>query len=206
MKIGDSKGIAVRPMTRADVPAVAVATARAFEDDPLFAWILPDEATRVAKATALYRAMFKPFMKLDFVEMSTTSECSGVAIWAGPEKWDPPSPAMLGAMPRILRAIGLGGVSKLMAAMNAMKEVHPKEPHWYLAGLATDPPYQRTGVGSALVNPVLERCDRERLGAYLETQKPENVPYYQRFGFRVTKEIDLPKGGPRLWLMWRDAH
>lgn len=206
MKIGDRKGITVRPMTRDDIGSVAAATARAFEDDPLFSWLLPDDATRVAKSTVLYEAMFKPMLKVDFVEMSTTADCSGLAMWAGPEKWDPPTPVMLGALPRMIRAIGFGGISKLMAAMNAIKKVHPKEPHWYLAGLATDPPAQRTGVGTALVAPVLERCDRERLGAYLETQKPENVPYYERFGFRVTKEIDLPKDGPHLWLMWRDPH
>jgi hypothetical protein len=28
------------------------------------------------------------------------------------------------------------------------------------------------------------------------------VPYYQRFGFAVTGQIDLPDGPP-LWPMWR---
>jgi carbamoyl-phosphate synthase large subunit len=47
-------------------------------------------------------------------------------------------------------------------------------------------------------------CDREGIPAYLESSKDRNVPYYERFGFKVTKEIALPRGGPLVWAMWRD--
>ena len=39
--------------------------------------------------------------------------------------------------------------------------------------------------------------------AYLESSKERNVDYYSRFGFKVTGELDLPRG-PRVWAMWRD--
>ena len=37
--------------------------------------------------------------------------------------------------------------------------------------------------------------------AFLETGNPRNVPYYERFGFRVIDEGDAPGGGPRIWFM-----
>ena len=49
----------------------------------------------------------------------------------------------------------------------------------------------------------LDRCDAEDAPAYLENSKPENGPYYLRFGFEVTGEIKLPDGGPSMWPMWR---
>ena len=48
----------------------------------------------------------------------------------------------------------------------------------------------------------LSRCDAEHAPAYLESSKPDNVPYYERFGFEVTGEIVVPNG-PTLIPMWR---
>ena len=45
--------------------------------------------------------------------------------------------------------------------------------------------------------------DADGLGAYLESSKEANIPFYQRFGFAVTGQIDLPEGPP-VWPMWRD--
>lgn len=206
MSLGDRPELRVRPVTRDDAPAISAAMARAFEDDPVYEWVLPDPRSRLRRMTALNEAMFPRFLPIGFMEITTTENLGGAALWCGPERWDPPNRAMLGAVPRILRTIGFGGSRKMMGAMAAMKRVHPREPHWYLMGLGTDPPHQRTGVGTALVSPKLEECDKQHLGAYLETQKAINVPYYERFGFRVTGEIDLPMNGPHLWLMWRDPH
>jgi ribosomal protein S18 acetylase RimI-like enzyme len=205
MRIEDEKNYTVTPVTRENGPAVAAAVARAFEDDPAYAWFFPEFEGRLAKMTAMNELLFPRLLPVDFIEMHTTTESAGVSIWIGPEKWELPTSKLLTAIPRLVRICGLRAVSRFVSAMGAMKKEHPKDqPHWYLSGLATDPSYQRTGVGTALVTPKLEQCDREGLGAYLETQKAINVPYYERFGFRVTKEIDLPKGGPHLWLMWRD--
>ena len=46
---------------------------------------------------------------------------------------------------------------------------HPREPHWYLALLGVDPALQGRGFGPHLMQPVLDRCDSDRLPAYLET-------------------------------------
>ena len=51
--------------------------------------------------------------------------------------------------------------------------------------------------------PVLSTCDRNGQGAYLESSKESNVPYYQRHGFDVVGEVTFT-GGPTIWRMWRD--
>ena len=79
---------------------------------------------------------------------------------------------------------------------------HPRQPHWYLALLATDPAVQGRGIGSALLAPVLERCDRDQTVAFTETQKEANVSWYARAGFDVTREIRLP-GTPTVWCLLR---
>lgn len=76
--------------------------------------------------------------------------------------------------------------------------------HWYLAALGTDPEAQGRGLAAAVLAPVLDGCDTDGLGAYLESSKEQNLPFYARHGFAVTGTIDLSRGGPRLWTMWRD--
>jgi ribosomal protein S18 acetylase RimI-like enzyme len=83
-------------------------------------------------------------------------------------------------------------------------QAHPKAPHWYLSGIATDPDCQRRGIASALMAPVFEHCDARSIPAFLITQTEANVPFYAGRGFVVTGQADLPKGGPHLWLMWRE--
>ncbi len=207
MRIGDRQELTVRAVTNDDVHAVAAVAARAFEDDAAFQWFMPNDRTRLTRLkrlTMLFELFSGSQLNVDFADMSTTTDLAGLCTWLGPDHWEPPTRKMLGPIVRLFFRLGPRSFMKIVAAMGEMKKNHPKTPHWYLLTLATDPPRQRTGVGTALLRPGLARCDAMRLGAYLETQKVENVAYYARFGFRVMKEIDLPMKGPHLWLMWRD--
>jgi GNAT superfamily N-acetyltransferase len=194
----------IKRATRQDVKPAGDAMARAFLDDPIYEWAFPDERSRLRRMIKMNDAMLPPMLGVDFMEVYTTPDHAGLALWAGPEQWDVPTKAMLRSVPGIVGALGLSGVRRFVTLMSALKKAHPKEPHWYLMGIGTDPPKQGTGVGTALISQVLDRCDREKLPSYLETQKPRNVPYYERFGYRVTGEIDPPLGAPHMWLMWRD--
>jgi predicted N-acetyltransferase YhbS len=51
----------------------------------------------------------------------------------------------------------------------------------------------------------LERCDAEHAPAFLESSNPVNVPYYERFGFEAIGELAIPRGGPVMTPMWRQA-
>ena len=95
---------------------------------------------------------------------------------------------------------------RIVRSARAVREIerrHPAEPHLYLSVLGTDPERQGGGIGSALLAPVLERCDAGGVAAYLESSKESNVGFYARHGFEVTERMELPDGPP-LWLMWRD--
>ena len=83
-----------------------------------------------------------------------------------------------------------------------MEEKHPSDPHYYLFFLGTRPEWQGRGIGSGLMTPVLETCDREHVPAYLEATSERNKALYLRLGFEVADEIRLPDG-PTMWPMWR---
>jgi GNAT superfamily N-acetyltransferase len=188
-------------MTEGDIDAVAAASARAFYDDPLQVWALPDNTTRLQKLETMFGLQTR-VAALPLGECYTDDSCSVACFWAPPDRWQAPTDVVADLAP--LRDILADGLERFVAAMHAMHAVHPTEPHWYLQGLGTDPPRQCEGLASAALEPVLAYCDERGLPAYLESTKERNVTFYEHHGWHVTGTIDLPDGGPRLWAMWRD--
>jgi GNAT superfamily N-acetyltransferase len=194
---------AVRPLEPTGVDALAVTLAKAFADDPVFEFLVPgiEPAARVPLITPFFRIDIRQRMRHPGV--FTTDGHEGGALWAPPNTWRVGvRDGMVQGWPLIRASRGRSLLRIL--GMFEIEKAHPKEPHWYLAVLGTDPAHQGKGIGASLLGPMLERCDREGIPAYLESSKLGNVPYYERFGFKVTGEVNVPRGGPTLPLMWRD--
>ena len=79
----------------------------------------------------------------------------------------------------------------------------PHPPHFWLQVIGIDPDHQHTGVGAALLRPVLDRADHEGAGSFLFTATPENAAWYKRFGFRTEAEYQPTPRWPTVWAMWR---
>ena len=77
-----------------------------------------------------------------------------------------------------------------------MAKYHPAEPLWYLPLIGVDPAHQNHGVGGALLRHALERVDREKHLAYLESSNPANIPLYERHGFEVIGTIQVGDAPP----------
>jgi len=192
----------VRPARGEEVPQLAAMLARAFHDDPVTAWFMRNERRRPRYATRFFGWQLHRLLGQEQVHV--TGDASGVAVWALPGQWRESTWQALRLFVALVPALG----SHLPTAARGVDRVekrHPTEPHLYLAVLGTEPSAQGQGIGSALLRPGLELCDREGLPAYLESSKERNVAFYSRFGFRVTEEVAMPGGGPKVWLMWRDA-
>ncbi len=194
--------VEVRKSAHADEPAVCAALARAFDDDPMVNWMAAQDARRerrVLDAMALTLEMTKAHD-----EVYTTTQIHGGALWAPPGKWKLGALQQLMLVPRLTSVTTWKRIWPIMMGINALERKHPTRPHFYLFMLGVDTEFQGRGVGTELMRPVLERCDREGIPAYLESSKERNVPLYERNGFKVTEEFVVPSGGPKMWLMWRE--
>ncbi|MDQ1437443.1 MAG: hypothetical protein QOK43_1072 [Acidimicrobiaceae bacterium] len=191
----------VRTATSADVAALSDTLARAFADDPVTTWIFPSASYHDRLRRYFVMHLDKIAMRHDLTY--TTEGNRGGAIWLPPGAWELTPRDILRTLPATVRALGPRLAFALRTVLHIERR-HPRAPHYYLATLGTHPSHQGQGVGSALLQPVLDRCDREGLPAYLESSKERNVPFYARHGFAVTEELALPGGGPPLWLMWRE--
>lgn len=190
----------VRLATFNDLPQIAQVQMRAFQYDPLISWMLPpDDFER--RATLLFYWLIRASMIHESIY--TTDDAACTATWAPPEAW-----ALSEEQIRMMAgpfAEAAGERAELaMGVLTEMAEVHPSEPHWYLEGLGTHPDWQRRGLASKVLAPVLGQCDTDGFPAYLETQRESNVPFYRRHGFEVIDTKQLSNGAPKMWLMWRE--
>ncbi|MEY2397324.1 MAG: hypothetical protein QOJ00_498, partial [Actinomycetota bacterium] len=190
---------AVRKATLADVELLSNALARAFEDDPVMEFVYPARNRLKRVRSFLHHELRHHYLALD--ETWTTAEgIRGAALWSPPGRWRHSWIDVLRMLPRQGPALG-ANLFRGLSALNEVERAHPPGEHYYLGVLGTDPVAQGLGIGSACLAPVLERCDREGLGAYLESSKERNVPFYNRHGFEVMRELPLAGGGPSVWLM-----
>ena len=193
----------VRKASAEDAPRLADALARAFQDDPGWSHLLPDPSDRTRRLRLFFETELSGIALAQGL-VWTTEEVVGAAVWAPPEGWRVPITATLRETPPMLRVFGRHLPLALRSRLR-MEGRHPrKPPHWYLAFMGVAPEWQGRGLGTALMQPALEILDAAGTPAYLESSTPRSRALYQRNGFEVTGEFNLPSAGPPLWQMWRD--
>lgn len=147
--------------------------------------------------------MFK--LGLPYGACDVTNGFEAVALWRPPSQWHIPFYQYITNGAEFLNVFGGRGALHVMTVMDHIEKQHPKEPHYYLQAIGTDPAKQGKGYGGVVMRRHLAVADEARMPCYLESSKDTNIPIYQSFGFEVTGEIRLPGGGPLIWPMWRKA-
>jgi GNAT superfamily N-acetyltransferase len=192
----------IRKMSRNDLAPVSVALARAFYDDPHFRWIVRDDAKRLPRMERGF-ATFIGRIWLPHDESYVHERGIGAALWMPPGTWHLGWVAQLRLLPAILSNLRADS-TRLLTAITWMEKNHPHESHWYLPAIGVTPSWQGRGYGAALLRPMLERCDADRVPAYLEASTPRNRALYERHGFEVVEEGSYADDAPPLWRMWRE--
>ncbi|MER5442353.1 GNAT family N-acetyltransferase [Streptomyces sp. NPDC002790] len=194
-------GVGIRRAGDADRELVVRLLDEAFMDDPVSGWVFPGEEHRRERHAGLMKAFADATFEDGYVDLA--EDGSAVALWidmpAGPQdEGDEDVPAHVRA------TVDPDNVRVEQIARWTMRAHPVGRAHAYLWMIGVVPGRQGQGLGTALMAPVLERCDREGLPAYLEASNPRSRELYERLGFVFTgTAIDLP-GGPAIWPMWRE--
>lgn len=199
---------AVRTSTFHDRDAISSVLTRAFTEDPVFIWMLPDLARRTAVLPGLFSLFAEAYQPLQASLVVAGSGSGSVDPIAGAALWAPPGTQAVGGedaeefAARIEQVTGTD-TGRVLEVIGLLEDQHPSTACFYLNLLGVDPARHGGGLGSALLATALQRCDAEAGPAYLEATSPRNRRLYARHGFEVIGEIALPEG-PSLWPMWRE--
>lgn len=193
-----SETVGVRRAEVADGALVGEILAQAFFDDPVITWAFPDDDRRRELLPDVFSVFVEGFLPAG--EVRITADPIGAALWMPPvaaaADEDPEE------MVRRIEALIGAGAERFLELVALMDEHHPHEPAYYLLAIGVRPASQGTGVGSALMRPVLEQCDRDGVAAYLEATSERSRKLYERHGFEAIGRF-APTGAPPLWPMWR---
>jgi len=199
-------GIQVAPLAQSQLEEAGRVLGRAFHDDAYWSWVLPRESRR-SQVLPWFMEVWARYCHKHGEVHTTKGMVEGAALWIPPGKYPPSNVGMmLAGMISLPLKFGCAAFARLMASLNCQERLHKRDVpprHWYLTILGVEPTRQGQGIGSALIQPVLARADAEGLTCYLETEDARNVPLYQRHGFEVVVEGNLPKSGPYFWTMMR---
>ncbi len=189
----------LRRATVEDARRLTTVLAKAFFEDPIIGWLMPDDTKR--------RARLRQFFAIELRRLAlprgcvwTTSDLAGAALSLPPGAWRVPPRVTL--MEGTAFGIHLSRAARLGAAMEWR---HLRERHYYVRDIGVLPEMQGKGLGSALMRPTLGRCDREGLPAYIEASSERSAVLYERLGFQLTDELRIG-GSPPLRLMCRPPH
>lgn len=192
----------VRRAVEGDITQLTRTLARAFLDDPVAAWAYPPERLRPRALERFQSARLRQL--IPHGEVWTTEDLRCAALWAPALHWHSSLRETAQLLPAFAHPRLIVRVPLVAVGWELLERAHPRTPpHFYLAVLGTDPDAQGQGLGSAVLQGVLEQCDSDGVAAYLESSKERNVDFYARHGFRVLEEIKLLRG-PTMWKMWRD--
>jgi ribosomal protein S18 acetylase RimI-like enzyme len=188
----------IRRASADDVPGIASTLSQAFFDDPVFRWAYPNDDRRREVLPGVFSLFAEAFQRHD--EVYLAGQIGGTALWAPPGQ----APVDDELNQRLEQAAGADG-ERLFEVAGLIDEHHPHGSYYYLQLLGVEPESQGRGIGSALLDHMLERCDREGTRAYLDATSPDNKRLYERHGFRASGKF-APEGGPPLWSMWREPN
>ncbi len=180
--------------------------ARAFFDYPVMIAHWPDPARRRRYLEWYLGCAINYGCR--YGEVYTTPDVAGLAIWLPPGQthFTPwryirsgflLTPLVMGIRRSFTQAMQYEDL-----AQKAHAQIAPG-PHWYLWGLAVDPDQQGKGIGSALMQAMLERADAQHLPCYLETHDPKNIPFYRKHGFDIARTVKIPGSDLQFWSFLR---
>lgn len=188
-----------------EIPQAVRVLASAFSDNPAYLWAFKPDSERERK----FHWFMERVLALNLVNglALKTDGTHAVALWFEPGKsigWLELLQAGLYELPFKL---GLDTYLRIQQILNQNKKwmtnIMGQTKHYYLFHLAVEPDYQGKGLGGSLITAVTARADKEQVPCFLETDRPRNIPLYEKHGFVIRGTAELATNVP-LWYMRRD--
>lgn len=199
--------IKVSDIHKNETAQAAASLSRAFQNDPMMRWLIPNDEDYQRMAIPLFETWVK--YAVLYGKALRTENFEAIALRKKPGDiefsfWRGFRSGML-KTPKIL---GKEAFDKLMWMDKVLVEEKKKNmadrSFWYCWTLGTDPQYQRQGFGSAVMQRTFDLATKDGLPCYLETVNPASKAVHEKKGYKLLSQVPLQDSGHTLYTMLRE--
>jgi GNAT superfamily N-acetyltransferase len=172
-----------------DKNLIADILTKSFKDNKSVNYLVKQDDKREQRLRSLMEYSFD--ICYLFGDIFLTNDKKGCALVVLPDAKKTTTKSVLLDLKLIFSCIGLSNISKAMSREAKIKNLQPKELLYYLWFIGVDPDEQHKGIGSALLAEVINEGESKQRTICLETSTLTNIPWYEKFGFKIYNELDL---------------
>jgi len=172
---------------------------KSFDKNKSVNYIAQQDELREKRIAALMDYSFEICFNYGEVYLSDDNKACALVLY--PDRKKSTFKSVLEDIKLLFNCIGLSNIGKAMKREAAIKKIQPDTPMYYLWFIGVDPDSQGIGIGTQLMNEVIEDSQVQSRPIYLETSTQRNLPWYKKFGFDVYSDLDLSY---KLYFLKRD--
>ena len=162
---------------------------KSFDANQSVNYIIKQDQKRVQRVSSLMDYSFEVCYLFGDVFLSDDKKACALITY--PDKKKTNLKSVLLDIKLIFSAVGLKNIKKTLARESLISKIQPKELKYYLWFIGVDPEHQNEGIGSVLLDEIIEDSEHKKRPIYLETSTLKNLPWYKKFGFQIYHELDL---------------
>lgn len=152
-------------------------------------YIINQDSKRESRIRALMDYSFEVCSSFGDVFLSDDKKSCALIVY--PDKKRATLKSTLLDVKLILQAVGISNISKTLKREKLINSIQPKMLMTYLWFIGVDRDAQGQGIGSKLLQEIIDYSNSISRPIYLETSTVRNLPWYDKFGFEVYNEQDL---------------
>lgn len=169
---------------------------QSFESNKSVNYIIPQDNKRINRIRALMDYSFEVCSLFGEVLISDDKKACALIVY--PDKKKTTLKTIVLDIKLIIQCVGLKNIKKTLSREALIQKIQPKETMTYLWFIGVNQAEQNKGIGSLLLQQIIQKSIQDHRPIYLETSTTKNLPWYSKFGFKVYSEQDL---GYRLYFL-----
>lgn len=153
-------------------------------------YVVKQDKNRVKRISGLMGYSFEICYRFGNVFLSDDGKACALILYPDIKKTTLKS--IMLDMKMIFSVIGIKNIKKVLIRESKIKQMQPKRIMTYLWFIGVDPEYQNQGLGNRLLRQIIDDSNKNQRPVYLETSTLKNLPWYEKSGFQIYGELNLP--------------